>query len=139
MKVQELQFQSMEIPEFTAYHSYSKETRESKLIRGASASASSQFCYSLKLVISVLKHIKCGTFYYIFSETVPFVDNVSLFSVPGSSFRCERENTWGLTQIFQCPEDGDASDKIFCCGFGDNKYCCSTQINEDVIEEFFDE
>ena len=54
-----------------AYHSDSKEARELKLIRDAS----SQFCFSLKLVISVFKYVNCGTFSYFFSETVPSIHN----------------------------------------------------------------
>ena len=50
------------------YHSDSKEARESKLIRVAS----SQICFSLKLVISVLKH------WYFFTTTAPPLSFFSL-------------------------------------------------------------
>ena len=49
-----------------AYPNDSKEARESKIIRGVSASASYQFCFSLKLVISVEP-------FTTFSVTLPFV------------------------------------------------------------------
>ncbi|XP_045107749.1 protein shisa-5-like [Portunus trituberculatus] len=56
----------------------------------------------------------------------------------GSSFRCERENLWGSTQYFSCPEPGDNPNDVYCCGFGDNKFCCSSQAQEEILEEFFD-
>ncbi|KAG0712642.1 hypothetical protein GWK47_017999 [Chionoecetes opilio] len=56
----------------------------------------------------------------------------------GSGFRCERENMWGQTQIFHCPEAGDDPQDQFCCGFGDQKYCCSTATDEELLEDFFE-
>lgn len=57
----------------------------------------------------------------------------------GSATRCTRENFFGQTEYFYCPEDGDAS-KQYCCGYGDNKYCCSTisQIDEELLDDFID-
>lgn len=53
----------------------------------------------------------------------------------GAAMRCSREDIFGQTQHFFCPEDGN-QDKRFCCGFGDNKYCCSSPIDDEVLEDF---
>lgn len=57
----------------------------------------------------------------------------------GSGYRCERESYWGQTEYFNCPEQGkNTRDEIYCCGFGDNKYCCSKPTDEELIEDFFE-
>ncbi|KAK8378831.1 hypothetical protein O3P69_009508 [Scylla paramamosain] len=56
----------------------------------------------------------------------------------GSGRQCEKEDFWGTTLYFNCPEPGGNPSDVFCCGLGDNKYCCSSSAQEEIIEEFLD-
>ncbi|XP_076331146.1 uncharacterized protein LOC143236654 [Tachypleus tridentatus] len=40
------------------------------------------------------------------------------------SLTCTRENIFGQTTYFHCPQTGDSFDEIYCCGIKSARYCC---------------